>query len=96
MLLRNMFIMEEDQSLVIGRGILPHWLTTGQPISYGPTLTPYGSVSVALSGSEQTTDVTVTGDWQPHRPQTISIELPGHSPALLHPSDTSCTIARKT
>ncbi|MEE4313639.1 MAG: hypothetical protein V2J11_04040 [Desulfofustis sp.] len=95
MLLRNMFIMEEDQSLVIGRGILPHWLTTGQSISYGPTLTPYGSVSVAMAGNGQTTDVTVTGDWQPHRPQTISIELPGHSPTLLHPSDTRCSIARK-
>jgi hypothetical protein len=95
MLLRNLFIMEENQSLIIGRGVLPHWLESGQPVSYGPTLTPFGSVGVTLSGTGKTTEVSMTADWQTERPDTIRIELPGHRPGLLHHSDDSCTVARE-
>jgi len=94
LLLRNMFIMEEGQSLIIGRGLLPHWLETGQTLSYGPTLTRFGSISVALSGGDETTDVTVAADWQSVRPGTVSIEIPGHTPKLLQYPDQSCTVAR--
>ncbi len=95
LLLRTMFIMEEGESLVIGRGLLPHWLEAGQTISYGPTLTRFGAVSVTLTGGGDTTDVTVTADWRPVRPRRVSIELPGHSPQLLQHPDHSCIVARQ-
>src|SRR5206468_11068170 len=46
MMIRNMFVREEADRLVIGSGLLPQWLEVGSALSFGPTLTPWGTVSV--------------------------------------------------
>ncbi len=73
MMIRNCFVREEGDELVIGSGILPEWI--GEGTSYGPTLTAWGPVSVKLSG----TKLTVEGKWRATPPR-LRIEVPGHAP----------------
>jgi hypothetical protein len=46
MMIRNSFVREEDDHLVIGAGILPEW--RGKVVRFGPTLTAWGKVTVTL------------------------------------------------
>jgi hypothetical protein len=75
MMIRNCFVREEGGTLVIGSGILPEWLEGGEPVSFGPTLTPWGNVSVELENS----CMTIKAVWRDHCPP-LEIKVPGFSP----------------
>lgn len=69
MMIRNCFVREEGDELVIGSGILPEW---GGEIEFGPTLTPWGNVTVRLADSE----LSLTVEWRGPSPR-LRIEVPG-------------------
>jgi hypothetical protein len=46
MMLRNCFVREEGDRLVLASGIPPEWSAAGEPMEFGPTPTPLGTVSV--------------------------------------------------
>jgi hypothetical protein len=48
MMIRNCFVREEDNKLIIGSGLFPRWLAAGQRMSFGPTLVPGGEISVSF------------------------------------------------
>src|SRR5262249_36021311 len=48
LMIRNLFVREEGNHLVIGSGLPTHWLRAGEPMSFEHTLTRYGQVSVRL------------------------------------------------
>jgi len=74
MMMRNCFVREEPDHLVIGSGILPEWLANHEnEMFFGPTLTAWGAVSVHLSGSKLTLDAS----WR-HAPPRLVIAVPGH------------------
>ncbi len=75
MMIRNLFVREEGNRLVIGNGILPRWLETNEALHFGPTLTPFGSVSVAISESPR--QVAVEGRWF-GKPPRINVDVPGY------------------
>ena len=72
MMMRNCFVREEAGELVIGSGIFPEWLDAGSEMSFGPTLTTWGPVSVSLEGSKLTLD----GRWR-ESPPAVRIAVPG-------------------
>ncbi len=82
MMLRNMFVREEPDRLVIASGVLPRWLDSGQECRYGPTLTPFGKLSVRVQGQNGTCRVTVEGVWSNGRP-AIEAAPPGYESAML-------------
>jgi hypothetical protein len=47
MMVRNCFVREERGRLIIGSGVRPEWCRA-MGASFGPTLTPFGPVSVRL------------------------------------------------
>ena len=71
MMIRNCFVREEADELVIGSGILKEW----GDASFGPTLTAWGTVSVRLEGSR----VFVEGKWRGAAPR-LRVEVPGFAP----------------
>lgn len=71
MMIRNCFVREEDNHLVIGSGILPEWL--GGEASFGPTLTPWGRVSVRLKSNQLELDA----EWH-ERPPHVIVAVPGY------------------
>lgn len=74
MMIRNCFVREEGGTLVIGSGILPEW-REGGTVSYGPTLTPWGDVSVSLTGDRLHLDA----KWRGAAPR-LRLEVPGFLP----------------
>lgn len=74
MMLRNCFVREEEDHLVIGSGILPEWLAAGEVLSFGPTFTAWGPVSVRVQSSR----LFLEGAWR-DQPPRIRIAVPGHA-----------------
>ncbi|MCF8068406.1 MAG: hypothetical protein K9L30_07465 [Desulfobacterales bacterium] len=51
MMMRNLFVREEGNTIIIGSGIFPKWIESGKEISFGPTLIPGGELTVTMRGS---------------------------------------------
>lgn len=75
MMMRNCFVREEHDSLVIGAGLLPEWLEAGVPLSFGPTPTACGETSVRLEDGR----IEVEGKWREGGPM-LHIRVPGFRP----------------
>ena len=73
MMMRNCFVREESDHLVIGSGILPEWMAEGEEIFFGPTLTAWGPVSIRLSGLR----LVVNGTWRNPKARLI-VAVPGY------------------
>ena len=95
MLIRNMFVMEEGEKLLLGKGVLPEWLKTREKISYGPTLTPFGSVEVLINNKSGQPTIKILTRWYNKRPESIIADLPGFKPAHLLEPDYICTLERE-
>ena len=86
MMLRNCFVREETQRfpagpstrLVIASGVRPEWWReTGAML--GPTLTPFGAVTVRITPADEGATVRVEGSWRGPRPE-LDVRLPGYAP----------------
>jgi hypothetical protein len=77
MMIRNLFIREEGDKLILGSGVFPEWLKSAEDLGFGPTLTPHGTVSVSLhrQGDERT--LRVDGSWF-DEPPAVEIEVAGY------------------
>ena len=71
MAIRNMFVREEGKTLVIGSGIPNHWHYADERISYGPTWTPWGKLSIAIQFRTETADVSWEADWHRTSPNVL-------------------------
>jgi hypothetical protein len=48
MMIRSLFVREEKESLILLSGLFPGWLEADQGLSFGPTLTPFGPLSLEI------------------------------------------------
>jgi hypothetical protein len=78
LMIRNLFVREEGERLVVGSGLLPEWLNSGEPLSFGPTSTRFGKVIVHVDTSGDAPRVSVDGDWYGEKPE-ITISLPEYA-----------------
>jgi len=76
MMMRSLFIREEEEELVIGSGIFPEWLEEETVIAFGPTPTPYGRVKVEISGRAGKKTLRIDAEWRGKRPG-LRLALPG-------------------
>lgn len=86
MMVRNCFVREEaarpgsgqPARLVVGAGVRPEWWR-GQGATFGPTLTPFGPVTIHVAGVNGSATARIEGQWRGSRPE-IEIRLPGFTP----------------
>lgn len=78
LMVRNCFVREEAAGLVIGSGLRPGWWRE-KGCSFGPTLTPFGAMTVRVSPTATGARVKVEGRWRGAVPQ-LQILLPGFLP----------------
>lgn len=69
MMIRNMFVREEDDALVLASGMPAAWLDNGQTASFGPALTPYGAVTVRVTGRDRALYVAWEAVWRDQPPR---------------------------
>jgi hypothetical protein len=75
MMVRNCFVREEAGRLIIGSGVFPEWLGTRDDLQFGPTLTPWGHVSIRILPSAEPT-LLIDGRWN-GAPPAVDVALPG-------------------
>lgn len=80
LMLRNCFVREEHDRLIIGAGLRPEWIRSGEEISFGPTLTSFGPISVKVKGlldGTASTRIDVDATWR-GTPPPLDLHLPAH------------------
>lgn len=82
LMMRNLFIREEDRMLVIASGIPEEWLRTGKEMSFGPAPTQFGALTVTLKPTSTSVRVAWKGEWR-SRPKCVIVKLPGRNPMTL-------------
>ncbi|MFA9479658.1 hypothetical protein ACERK3_15320 [Phycisphaerales bacterium AB-hyl4] len=70
LMMRAMFVREEDDRLVICSGLPSEWLQAGgEALRYGPTQTPWGPVTLQVTPSESAVTVTWESAWRDEAPE---------------------------
>ncbi len=78
-MMRNLFVREESDGLVIGSGIRPEWLAQGKPLLLDHTLTRFGEVSMNFEPRSATEIVlTVEATWRGQAPR-LDVQVPGYA-----------------
>jgi hypothetical protein len=77
MMIRNLFVREEEECLIVGSGIFPEWVEADEGISFGPTLTPYGPVTVETSKTAEGRLLRVDARWRGDMP-AVEVRVPGY------------------
>jgi hypothetical protein len=76
LMLRNCFVREEGGRLVIGCGVMTAWIREDAPASFGPTLTPWGLVTVSLRQVPGGLMASIRGQWRTSAP-ALEVAVPG-------------------
>ena len=76
LMLRNCFVREEDNRLILCSGIPRAWLDKNQTIAFGPAPTSFGDVQISIKPQGQNILVEWQGIWFTKEPP-IDIQLPG-------------------
>jgi hypothetical protein len=82
MMLRNCFVREENDLLILASGVKPEWWRNSQA-SFGPTLTPFGPISVKVSTENDRPRLSFDATWRSSPPSRIEMRLPGFVPQIL-------------
>ncbi len=84
MMIRNLFVREEGDRLVIGSGIFQEWIDDGSSLSFGPTPTCQGAVRIRVERHSGRPAVKV--EWEEGKtPGYAEIRVPGYRPAPAEP-----------
>lgn len=89
---RNAFVREEGKTLIVGSGLLTRWLRSREPLSFGPTLTPWGPVRVQFEPLQgELWEVLLDAQWRGESPPVI-LQLPGRKPHRLGNGSTRIAV----
>ncbi len=96
MMLRNMFVREEGDTLILFSGIPEAWLESGEEVSFGPASTLFGSVSVSCRRTADGARASWSHQFR-SPPANMRICLPGHSPQTVDtPSEQQSVELKRT
>ncbi len=87
LMMRNSFIREEGNKIVLGSGIFPSWYRRNDKISFGPAPTPFGEMIVRIEPKTQGLLVTWEGSWRTC-PPSLEISIPGFDSVVPGPEET--------
>ena len=90
-MIRNCFVREEDDRLILGSGLPAGWLDGNADLQFGPAPTAFGTITVSIRSRHETVIV----DWQTrwHRKAPIiEVRLPGQAPVIAAGGATSVVL----
>ncbi|MFP4548480.1 MAG: hypothetical protein ACLFQM_10125 [Fidelibacterota bacterium] len=86
MMIRNLFVREEEDKLILGAGIFPKWLNGKDELSFGPTSTPHGKISVRFYFEKTELFLDLKVNWHNEAPAVI-VNLPGYQEEKINDFD---------
>ncbi|MFT4582549.1 MAG: hypothetical protein ACI915_003518 [Gammaproteobacteria bacterium] len=81
LMLRNCFVREEENRLILASGVAARWLVPDKPIRFGPAPTPFGSVTIEIERRDNALRVSWQGEWVASAPE-IAVRVPGWQTVL--------------
>ncbi len=75
-MIRNCFVREENDILVIGSGISETWINNGEELSFGFAPTTFGDIYIQLHRDRNIINISWDIHWR-RQPKKIEIRLPG-------------------
>ena len=94
LMVRNCFVREEGERLILGAGIAPRWLVPGSPLTFGPAPTTFGPLTLTIKTETQhRMQVSWQGNWHTTAP-VIEVHLPGFAPVIAPPGESSIYLER--
>ncbi|MFN0315483.1 MAG: hypothetical protein ACKVQA_10655 [Burkholderiales bacterium] len=90
MMIRNAFVREDREKLILCQGIPRRWLDSGEALRFGPAPTAFGSVSLTLRPHAAGRELRVswTAQWHGQAPPA-EIRVPGFTPVTAVPGTDS-------
>lgn len=88
LMIRNCFVREEDNRLILCSGIPKVWLGQNKTISFGPGPTSFGDILVSIITGPHNILVEWHGEWLAEEPP-INIQLPGFYKVRVAPHTNS-------
>jgi hypothetical protein len=88
MMIRNMFVREEGNRLIVGSGLFEEWFDTDDDIYFGPTLTPWGPITVRIVRPANQPLLSIDAHWREDVPR-VDVEIPGFAKII----DADCNSA---
>ncbi|MCK9604159.1 MAG: GtrA family protein [Candidatus Omnitrophica bacterium] len=88
MMIRNCFVREEGDRLILCSGIPRDWLTKNQTIAFGPAPTSFGDIQISLKPQGENILIEWRGFWFAKEPP-IDIQLPGFKSVRITPATNS-------
>ncbi|MBW4934039.1 hypothetical protein [Marinobacter sp. F4206] len=77
LMVRNCFVREEGERLILCAGVPERWLEQDRPIRFGPAPTGFGTISITIQPRRGAApDVTWNGRWHGEEP-VVEVRLPG-------------------
>lgn len=96
LIIRNCFVREEGDGLILCAGIPARWLDQNTPISFGPAPTAFGALELTITPTvDHSIRIDWLGTWHRDAPP-IEIRLPGYPSARVAAVDGSITLAKVT
>jgi len=94
-MVRNCFVREEGDRLILCAGIAKRWLQEGSPVLFGPAPTCFGPVTITLNPlSDTSIEIVLQTAWHDQEP-AIDVRLPGHEPVTLERNATTVILTRE-
>ncbi len=95
LMVRNCFVREEGDRLILCAGIGPRWLQKDCPVEFGPAPTSFGPVSITLIPlSKSSIKITLQTAWRDQEP-VMDVRLPGYEPVTLERNMGTVILTRK-
>jgi len=97
LMVRNCFVREEGDRLILAAGVAPRWLAAGSPLTFGPAPTAFGPLSLTIKPEAHRVHVTWQGHWHTKGHATapiIEVCIPGFEPVIAKPGESSVYIER--
>ncbi len=94
-MIRNCFVREEGDRLLLGTGIAQQWLDKNEPVLYGPAPTSFGTISLSFTFSGNRLTVSWQAAWHKTAPP-IEVNIPGFSPVIAAPGKDSVVLEKLT
>ncbi|MBI3313809.1 MAG: hypothetical protein HYZ83_06205 [Candidatus Omnitrophica bacterium] len=91
LMIRNCFVREEKDSLILFSGIPSSWLETGEEIYFGQAFTKFGNVRLTAKQDKGKIRFSWEGKWFSAEPK-IEIHLPGHEKIMIEKNQTQAEI----
>lgn len=95
LMIRNCFVREEGQRLVLCSGVPGRWLMSGAPVRFGPAPTSFGNISIDIvTDAAHSVVVNWQADWHNDTPPVLDIALPGYQAVTAAAAKGAVTLHR--